>query len=412
MNRPLWQMIQISGVLDLELGSALSESVDVLAWKPQRTFFPHFTKPGAEQEQPYIDSLFPAMHGGTFRIRRLPLLHGFARRPLCWLAPMTPLVMERLLLQTATPEESPLICSAPFFAPVAERWPGPVVYWLTDMIAEYASANRRQVMRLDRRMCRVATLVCPNSARLAGYLLREACCDAAKIHIIPNATRAANVLSEPPTSPGPRPATLAGIRGPIAGVIGNLASNMDWILLQRVVHLTPWLTWVFVGPTSMQIADGAARRARHALMHHPNARFVGRQPYGSLAQYARCFEVAFLPYRYCEPTCSGSSTRFYEHLAACRPMISTRALEEFTHKEPLLSLIDTADDAVRALEQLRMQHFHDGLVELRWSVSRHGTWQERAESMRQALSERAPAMAHLSHSPTTRTSSVHGAAAS
>ena len=35
-----------------------------------------------------------------------------------------------------------------------------------------------------------------------------------------------------------------------------------------------------------------------------------------LAAYARAFDVAVLPYRRVEPTYSGSSTRFYEHLAA------------------------------------------------------------------------------------------------
>ena len=36
-----------------------------------------------------------------------------------------------------TPGASALVCSTPFYAPVAERWPGPVVYYVTDMTAQY-----------------------------------------------------------------------------------------------------------------------------------------------------------------------------------------------------------------------------------------------------------------------------------
>src|ERR1035438_206201 len=72
--------------------------------------------------------------------------------------------------------------------------------------------------------------------------------------------------------------------------------------------------------------------------------FTGGKRYGDLQAYARSLDVAFLPYqRRKEPTYSGSSTRFYEHLAACRPMISTRGFEELLHKEPLLRLVDRAD---------------------------------------------------------------------
>jgi glycosyltransferase involved in cell wall biosynthesis len=120
-------------------------------------------------------------------------------------------------------------------------------------------------------------------------------------------------------------------------------------------------------------------------MQHPQARFIGKRPYGELAAYARAFDVAVLPYRRCEPTYSGSSTRFYEHLAACRPMIATRGFEELLRKTPLLELIDTAEEAAEALQRLRACEFNDGFAALRWQASQQGTWQVRARSMTEAL---------------------------
>ena len=174
----------------------------------------------------------------------------------------------------------------------------------------------------------------------------------------------------------------------MAGVIGNLAGNMDWLFLERMIALTPHFSWLFVGPTTMEIEDREARRARTALMNHPRTQFVGRKPYGQLAAYARAFDVAVLPYRRCEPTYSGSSTRFYEHLAACRPMVATPGLEELTHKVPLLKLVESAEQAADALETLRNQAFDDQMSQARWLASLQGTWQVRAAAMLDALRAR------------------------
>ncbi len=388
-HEPLWHLLQVSDVLDLEFGSALAESVPVVAWEPQRSLLPWSIGMGQEEES--ASSHVPAQAGDgghPLRLRKLPLIRGYARPPVSAIWPTQKDVYQRLLAQTPDPQTSPLICSVPYFAGVAERWPGPVVYWLTDLIAEYSSADREQVIQLDRRMCAAATLVCPNSERLRTYLIDAAACDPEKIEIVPNATRAMNLLPATPSGPAPLPSMVRNVPRPVAGVIGNLAGNMDWLLLERVIERTPWLSWVFVGPTTMAMSDSQARRAREAVMAHPRTDFVGRQEYGELASFARAFDVAVLPYKRCEPTYSGSSTRFYEHLAACRPMVATPGLEELTRKVPLLTLCDTAEQITAALDALRAQNFDDGLAHRRWSESQQGTWSVRAKTVRESLAQR------------------------
>jgi hypothetical protein len=381
-EHPTWQLLQVSDVLDLEFASALGELVPVIGWEPHRALLPSIIRPGHEPER---------IHPGTqLRIRKLPLMRGFARFPISPIADIGTFVTRRLLHQSSDPERCPLICTAPFFAPVAERWPGPVIYWITDLIAEYVGARRQQVRRLDRRMCRAATLVCPNSQRLQKYLIEHADCDPAKLLIVPNATRSSNILPHPAFSPGPVPPLMRSIPRPIAGVIGNLASNTDWKLISDIMDAIPSLSWVFVGPTGMPIADSEQEHARRSIMQRPQANFVGKQPYGDLAAFARAFDVAVLPYKRCEPTYSGSSTRFYDHLAACRPMLATRGLEELIRKEPLLCLVDTALEAIERLSALQDKQFDDGLFEARWLASLENTWQVRAQSVKTALSRRLP----------------------
>ncbi len=308
---------------------------------------------------------------------RYPLQRGYARAPIRQVLPFQHGVLKRLRRHSPDERTAALICSTPFYAPVAEAWKGPVVYYVTDLTAGYPSVDGDQVRALDLRMCRVATTVCPNSQRIAAYLRTEVGCAPEKITVVPNATRAGNIAPEPLLQPGPLPPEVTSLERPIAGVIGNLAGNMDWHLLAPVVEGTPWLTWLFVGPAS-PIADPAQEAARRRVMDcSRRTHFVGAKPYGELQAFARAFDVAILPYLKTEPTYSGSSTRFYEHVAACRPMLATRGFAELLEKPPLLELVDTPEEMLGGLDRLRGVGFRDGLETARWEASRSGTWEER-----------------------------------
>jgi glycosyltransferase involved in cell wall biosynthesis len=319
------------------------------------------------------------------QVRYFPLQRGFAKFPMSLIAREGERLAERLSRRTPSATESPLICTSPHYADVAERWPGPVIYYVTDLFKAYGD-DPRLIAALDRRMCHAANLVCPNSKRIAEYLMMEGSCPSEKILIIPNATRETNLLADSATGSADHPDDLVDIPRPWAGVIGNLASNMDWEFLEEAIKGTPWLSWIFVGPTEMPVPDQAQNQARQSLMAHGGrVRFVGAKPYGALKDYARAFDVAILPYRKQEPTFSGSSTRFYEHLAACRPIIATRGSEELLHKEPLLTLVDTAAELTLELEKLRAAEFRDGNEHLRWRASQAETWERRAAMMVGAL---------------------------
>lgn len=240
---------------------------------------------------------------------------------------------------------------------------------------------------MEERMCQAATLVCPNSERIARYLLDTARCAPNKITVIPNATRSSNIFRELPGGPGPLPPDIADLPRPLAGVIGNLAANMDWELLQTVIDATKEFTWVFVGPMDMPIrGDPWQRRIRQELLQRGGrVRFIGGKPYSALCDYARALDVAVLPYRKQEPTYSGSATRFYEHLAACRPMVSSVGVAELLDKEPLLQLASTSEEMICRLEALRTAGFQDGNELLRWKTSLDETWDARAATMKRRL---------------------------
>ena len=373
----VWQVLDVGSIWMREFGAALSTQATTVAWAPVMSRFGMFSRwtRTVEIGEPRLT------------VREFPLQRGYAREPLRRLVRFEGAVLERLESAAGgAPERSPLICSTPFYAPVAERWPGPVVYYSTDLTAEYESIDGAQVRELDRRMCRIARSVCPNSARIAEYFVREAGCDPAKITVVPNATRQSNVATEPLLRPGPLPEDIGDLERPIAGVIGNLSGNMDWTVIADAMDRTPELNWVFVGPTAKMLADAEQSSGRERVMRG-RARFVGSKPYGELQRYARSFDVAVLPYRKKEPTYSGSSTRFYEHLAACRPMVATRGFAELMEKVPLLTLVDTGEEMAAALQELAAKGFEDGLETARWEASCTGTWEARARALRATLDQ-------------------------
>lgn len=368
-----WQILDVGSIWMREFASALAARVPVVAWQPE------MSRVGALQDWERTETIADP----PLEVIRFPLQRGYARWPLDKLLHFENAVLRRLGRHCEIPAHSALICSTPFYAPVAERWKGPTVYYVTDRTASYEGMNAEQVRRLDRKMCAVAKAICPNSSRLAEYLIQDAGCPPNKITIVPNATRKSNLSPEPLLVPGALPADMADLPRPIVGVIGNLAGNMDWELLQSAISTAEGFSWAFVGPTSMPIADSRQANARSQVFQM--ARFVGPKSYGELQEYARSFDVAVLPYLRREPTYSGSSTRFYEHLAACRPMIATRGFAELSEKQPLVELVDSAAEMASALTRLREIGFHDGYEELRWNASRVGTWEERAAALRGAL---------------------------
>jgi glycosyltransferase involved in cell wall biosynthesis len=367
-----WITLDTGSVWLKEFAAALGTMVPTRNWCPEMHYF------GWRQDWERTEEV----EDPPISVIRFPLQRGYARFPVAQMVPFQEPLVERLIRFTQQPEESTLICTSPFYAPVAELWPWRVVYYLTDLTKEYAGVNPAQVVKFDRRMCRVAHSVCPNSHRIADYLCAEAGCDRKKITVIPNATREENVLDQPAITAFEPPADLSDLPRPILGVIGNFASNMDWTLLADAVKKTKNVSWAFIGPTEMPVPERVPRQLRRELMKHGGrVRFLGARPYGMLSQYARAFDVAVIPYEKTEPTISGSATRFYEHLAACRPILASRAHAELLTKEPLLKLVDTGEDVAAEVECLRGNGFRDGFEEQRWKASQEGTWKVRARDL-------------------------------
>jgi glycosyltransferase involved in cell wall biosynthesis len=367
-----WHLLDVGSIWMKEFASALAEQVDVIAWEPRFDLLGAFNNSTGVLDLP----------DPPLRIRSFVQQRGYARPVVKTLLPYRHKVLKHLLDQTPWPSSAPLVCTTPYYADVAEHWQGPVIYYSTDLTWRYEGLDSVQVKSLDRRLCQVADLVCPNSQRIADYL-REEGCSPDKIAIVPNATRRSNVPDRIREDPDELPPDVQDLQRPVLGVLGDLSGNMDWVLIEKAIKLTPKFSWLFIGPTHRKVHDRRQNAARTRVMQF--ASFIGMKPYGELQKYARCLDAAVLPYLKKEPTYSGSSTRFYEHLAAGRPMLATRGFHELLQKQGLIYLVDTAEELAESAQRLLELNFRDGHEVDRFLATQHGTWSFRALTMRNAL---------------------------
>jgi glycosyltransferase involved in cell wall biosynthesis len=278
-----------------------------------------------------------------------------------------------------------VIFTSPHYAAVADAFREcTTAYYVTDNFRA-CFPDRSAIAALEARLALLVDHVFPNSERIRRFFVDEARVGDERVTVIPNGVRSESIPPSPLYSPMEPPGNLRSIRRPWALVMGNLAANTDWPLLRSVIDKTPWLNWTLVGPAEMPCACKDHERIRQELIEKENVRCLGWRPPAELKSIARACDVAVLPYMKREPTYSGSSTRSYEHFAACRPMLASEGFAELLEREPLVTICRSAEEMIGALQSLERSGFRDGHEVKRWEFARTSTWDHRASSMLEVL---------------------------
>lgn len=135
--------------------------------------------------------------------------------------------------------------------------------------------------------------------------------------------------------PGWLPPEIASIAGPTLCYVGVLSDyKLDLGLIENCALARPDFHWIFIGEEPERQANETLTRLRTL----PNAHFIGYRRYSELPDYLRAIDIAVLPNRTDGYMRGVFPMKFYEYLAAGKPVIST----------PLDSLADTSDLAITA----------------------------------------------------------------
>jgi glycosyltransferase involved in cell wall biosynthesis len=227
--------------------------------------------------------------------------------------------------QSKQEAERPIVWTYhPFMLGVAETLdPSAIVYHCVDDVSALPGVDEKLYVEAERRLLGGATHIFTTSSALldrCSAVAPERTHYFANVADVDHFARARSDAQIPPD--------LAAIPRPRLGYIGALSDfKLDINLLDSAVRQRDDWHWIFIGDEP----EGQANPALARLSARPNVHMLGWRPYKVLPDYLRGIDVALLPQLINKYTRAMFPMKFFEYLAAGRPVVSTPlpALAEF-----------------------------------------------------------------------------------
>ncbi len=151
------------------------------------------------------------------------------------------------------------------------------------------------------------------------------------------------------------PDDISVIPKPRITFLGNINTRLDFLLLNKLIQMTPQYSYVFIGMEDVGFAGHATvdfSQEISRLKHMPNCYFLGKKLKNEIPRYIQSSDVGLIPYdislafnRYCYPM------KISEYFYMGKPVLCTN-IEEAKKLVPYISLFHTADEGKRQLQKL------------------------------------------------------------
>jgi glycosyltransferase involved in cell wall biosynthesis len=190
-----------------------------------------------------------------------------------------------------------------------------VIYHCIDEHAANPNVPAAQVRESEARLIQLADIVFTSSSTL--YAARKAL-NANTIYL-PNVADAEH-FSRARDADLPVAEDLKDIPHPIAGFVGNITGyKLDFDLLTSLAHARPDWSFVLIGP----VGRGDPSTDITKLRDLTNLHLLGERPYAELPRYLKGFDACLIPFNENESTRGSLPMKFFEYLAAGKPVIAT-----------------------------------------------------------------------------------------
>lgn len=247
---------------------------------------------------------------------------------------------------------------------------GRLVYHCVDEIGAQPGMPSQQIWKAEEHLARTADIIFATSPALATSRRRWN----DNTHYFSNVAdfdHFAQTLD--PTTP--IPADLQAIPAPRLGFVGAITDyKLDTGLIAAIARARPEWSIVLIG----KIGEGDPSTDVGSLHDVPNVHLLGPRDYRSLPSYLKGIDVALLPNRISTYTEAMFPMKFFEYLAAGRPVVATPLPAIDEHRD----VVEVAADAagfVQAVE--RALAGKTAPLETRLERARRHTYAARMERM-------------------------------
>mgnify|MGYP000877334155 CR=1 FL=1 len=182
------------------------------------------------------------------------------------------------------------------------------VYYCTDQYAAHPGVDSAYITACDERLTRDADIVFV----VPPALLEAKRAVARRVEFAPHGVDF-DLFARAADPAGPTPALLRGVRHPVVGYFGSIHEWTDVGLIAWLARQRPTYTFLLVGHVACDPGE---------LPQLSNVLLPGAQPYAELADWARTFDVAILPYRLNQQVLNANPLKLREYLATGKPVVS------------------------------------------------------------------------------------------
>jgi len=248
-----------------------------------------------------------------------------------------------------------------------------LVYQRTDRFEEYPNVDADIIKQYDRRLKANADLTIFVSGTL--YDRESAQCKRA-IYLDHGVDF--DMFASAAASSENVPDEMQDIEKPIVGFFGDIEDHiLDMELIERVVDLLPDISFVFIGKVMGDWSELASRI---------NVRMLGQKPYGQIANYGKCFDVAIMPWRQNRWIQVCNPVKLKEYLALGKPVVST----PFTELRKYLDVVYSATTSEEFAQSVERALAEDGpeKITARRRKIQASTWDNKAQAVLEQLFEK------------------------
>jgi glycosyltransferase involved in cell wall biosynthesis len=165
-----------------------------------------------------------------------------------------------------------------------------------------------------------------------------------------------------------------GLKKPVIGWFGLIGAWVDVALIAEMARARPNWTFLLIGLTTVDVT---------ALKALPNVVWAGVQPYRSLPQWAKAFDVCIAPYILNQQLLNSNPLKIREYLATGRPVVTAWA-PEIGNYDHVAQVVRDRGDFLPAIDAALAEGPLPGL-EARLAAVRDSTWDARVDIIVQEL---------------------------